>query len=88
MNMLFTTLSLKKKKKLEEYKSGEYYAFKTSKDCENYDIFNAVVGHAISAVVSEMTLNPENKEAKSNFATVSFGNKVLFIGMTESLSSV
>ena len=32
--------------------------------------------------------NPESKEAKTKFATVSFGNKVLFIGMTNILSSV
>ena len=82
------TQSLKKKRKLEEDKTDEYYAFKTSEDTEDDDIFNVVVGHAVSAVVSEITSKPRNKEAEINFATVSFGNKVLFIGMAKSLSSV
>ena len=55
MNGLFLAQSLKKKKKLEADETDEYYAFKTSEDSEDDDIFNGVVGHAVSAVVSTMT---------------------------------
>ena len=55
VNGLFLAQSLKKKKKLEADKTDEYYAFKTSEDSEDDDIFNGVVGHAVSAVVSTMT---------------------------------
>ena len=55
MNGLFLAQSLKKKKKLEADKTDEYYAFKTNEDSEDDDIFNVVVGHAVSAVVSKMT---------------------------------
>ena len=47
MNGLFITQILKKKRKLEEDKTDEYYAFKTSEDSEDDDIFNVVVGHAV-----------------------------------------
>ena len=82
------TKSLKRKMKLEEDRTDEYYTFKTSEDSEDDDIFNAVVGHAVSAVLSELNSKPRKKEAKAKFATVSFGNKVLFIGMTKTLSIV
>ena len=62
MNWLFMTKSLNKKRKLEEDKTDEYYAFKTSEDSEDDDIFNAVVGHAVSAVVCEMILKPGKKK--------------------------
>ena len=57
--------SLKKKTKLEEDKTDEYYAFKTSEDSEDDDIFNVVVVHAVSAVVSEMTSTPRKQRGKN-----------------------
>ena len=82
MNILFMTQSLMKKRKLEEDKTDEYYEFKTSEDSEDDDIFNVVLGHAVSAVAFEMTSqNPGKKEAITNFATVCFGNKVLTISL-------
>ena len=48
MNGLFMTQSLKKKRKLEEGKTDEYYAF--SEDSEDDDILNVVVGHGVSYI--------------------------------------
>ena len=59
------TQSLKKKGKLEEVKTYEYYAFKTSEDRDEDDIFDIVVGHAVSAVVSEMTSKLRKQRGKN-----------------------
>ena len=64
MNGLFMTQSLKKKRKLVEDRADEYYAFKTSEDSED-DIFNLVVGHAVSTVLYEMTSKPRKQRGKN-----------------------
>ena len=66
MNGLFLTQSLKKKKKLDVDKTDGYYAFKTSEDSEDHDIFNVVVGHAVSAVVSKMTSKSRIRRQKES----------------------
>ena len=65
MSGLFMTQSLKKKRKLEKDKTDEYYAFKTSEDREDDDIFNVVVVHAVSAVVFEMTSKRRKQRGKN-----------------------
>ena len=65
MNGLFMTQSLKKKSKLEEEKTDEYYSFKTSEDSEDDNIFNVVVGHVVSTVVSEIILKSREQRGKS-----------------------
>ena len=51
--------------KLEEDRTDEYYTFKTSEDGEDDDILNAVVGHAVSALLSEMNSKPREQRGKS-----------------------
>ena len=66
------TKSLKRKMKLEEDRTDEYYTFKTSEDSEDDDIFNAVVGHAVSAVLSELNSKPRKERGKSKFCHSEF----------------
>ena len=58
------TQSVKGKRKLEEGKTDVYCTFKTSEDSEDDEVFNVEVGHAISAVVSEMTSKPRKQRSK------------------------
>ena len=62
--------NLKKKRKLEE--TDEYYAYKTSEDSEDDDIFYVVVGHAGSAVVSEMTSKSRKQRSKNKVRHIDF----------------
>ena len=59
------SLNLKKTMELEEDKTDEYYAFKTSEDSEDDNIFYVVAGHAVSAVVSKMTSKPRKRRGKN-----------------------
>ena len=62
--------NLKKKRKLEE--TDEYYAYKTSEDSEDDDIFYVVVGHAGSAVVPEMTSKSRKQRSKNKVRHIDF----------------
>ena len=75
MNGLFMTQSLKKKSKLEEEKTDEYYSFKTSEDSEDDNIFNVVVGHVVSTVVSEIILKSREQRGKSKVCHSDFSEQ-------------
>ena len=76
MNGLFMSQSLKKKSKIEEEeKTDEYYSFKTSEDVEDDNIFNVVVDHAVSTVVSEMISKSREQRGKSKVRHSEFWEK-------------
>ena len=76
------SLNLKKTMKLEEDKTDEYYAFKTSEDSEDDNIFYVVVGHAVSAVVSKMTSKPRKRRGKNKVRHIELWEQG-FIGKNE-----
>ena len=79
MNGLFMPQSLKKKSKLEEEgKTDEYYSFKTSEDIEDDNIFNVVVDHAVSTVISEMISKSREQRGKSKVCHGEFWEQGFF----------